>query len=50
MADLAQSQELYRRLPDLAHFIHLQEAQGEDPSGEQGDLGFEHTQGRIGIF
>ena len=30
MADLAQSQELYRRLPDLARFIHLQEAQGED--------------------
>ena len=30
VADLAQSQELYRRLPDLARFIHLQEAQGED--------------------
>ena len=30
VADLAQSQEIYRRLPDLAHFIHLQEAQGED--------------------
>ncbi len=31
-------------------FIHCRKLQGEDLQGEQGDLGFEHDQGRIGIL
>ena len=30
VADFAESEKFYSNLPALAHFIHLQEAQGED--------------------
>ena len=51
VADFAEAEKFYSNLPALAHFIHLQEAQGEDLQVENKvtwDLSM--IKGRIGIF